>query len=119
MQIALRQTEQAAADAEVAMPDREVLPDRVEEVVEDLGWNIISGQCRGQRRVVATGAGVEDVALDCAGKGGGEGVAEGEVGVSRLLPSLLPYAAVGGVEEAVEVPLRQPHGLPRLVGDLP
>ena len=71
MQITLRQTEQAAADAEVAMPDWEVLPDRIEEVVEDLEWNIVSSQCRGQRRVVATGAGVEDVALDRAGQCGG------------------------------------------------
>ena len=104
MQIALRQSEQAAADAEVAMPDREVLPDGVEQVVEDGGRDVVSGQRRLQRRVIAARAGVEDVALDRAGQGGGEGVAEGEVGVGRLLPGLLPHAAVGRVEEALRLP---------------
>src|ERR687898_818791 len=47
-----------------------------------------------------------------ASQGGGKGVAEGEVGIGRLLPGLLPHAAVGGVKEAVEIPLRQPHALP-------
>jgi hypothetical protein len=68
---------------------------------------------------VAARAGIEDVALDRAGQGGGERIAEGEVGVGRLLPGFLPHATVGRIEEAVEVPLRQPHGLASLVGDLP
>src|SRR5215210_6767699 len=43
MEITLRQTEQAAADAEVSMPDREVLPDRVQEVVKDFARDVVSG----------------------------------------------------------------------------